>query len=158
VLSGPAVQFTVFAQKKGAPHSGWSVDSSVAFTQVKNVSFPHGANTVYKRVSGTCMQAENLTVFALDCQSFLAVERFLNAYTQVAVPNKALTGFFRWLLLSCSNEECARYLETIKMYENKPADNIQERTDHDYLSRVSFFFLSSRSSPVLACALVACAW
>lgn len=37
-----------------------------------------------------------------------------------------------------SQEECARYLETIKIYENKPADFIQERTDNDYLSRVSF--------------------
>lgn len=35
-----------------------------------------------------------------------------------------------------SLEECARYLETLKTYENKPADNIQERTDNDYLSRV----------------------
>ena len=35
-----------------------------------------------------------------------------------------------------SLEECARYLETIKIYENKPADVIQERIDHDYLSRV----------------------
>lgn len=35
-----------------------------------------------------------------------------------------------------SLEECARYLETLKTYEHKPADNIQERTDNDYLSRV----------------------
>ena len=34
-------------------------------------------------------------------------------------------------------EECGRYLETIKMYETKPADLIQERTDNDYLSRMS---------------------
>mgnify|MGYP000081824597 FL=1 len=38
--------------------------------------------------------------------------------------------------LQGSLEECARYLETIKIYENKPADVIQERIDHDYLSRV----------------------
>eukprot|EP00250_Pteridium_aquilinum_P016052 c22916_g1_i1 orf=230-1546(+) len=41
------------------------------------------------------------------------------------------------LLCAWSLEECARYLETIKIYENKPADIIQERTDHDYLSRLT---------------------
>ncbi|XP_057860324.2 DNA excision repair protein ERCC-1 isoform X2 [Cryptomeria japonica] len=41
------------------------------------------------------------------------------------------------LLCGWSVEECARYLETIKTYENKPADNILERTDNDYLSRLS---------------------
>jgi hypothetical protein len=56
-----------------------------------------------------------------------------------------------------SLEECARYLETIKIYENKPADVIQERIDHDYLSRVmqnlyvvhiSYPYYSLRSSTV----------
>eukprot|EP00249_Psilotum_nudum_P012968 c24077_g1_i3 orf=69-1025(-) len=41
------------------------------------------------------------------------------------------------LLCAWSLHECARYLETIKIYENKPADTIQERTDHDYLSRLT---------------------
>ncbi|BFI28385.1 DNA excision repair protein ERCC-1 [Marchantia polymorpha subsp. ruderalis] len=41
------------------------------------------------------------------------------------------------LLCAWSQEECARYLETIKSYENKPADYIQERTDNDYLSRLT---------------------
>lgn len=41
------------------------------------------------------------------------------------------------LLCGWSVEECARYMETIKIYENKPADSIQERTDNDYLSRLS---------------------
>jgi hypothetical protein len=36
----------------------------------------------------------------------------------------------------CSLEECGRYLETIKVFENKPADSIREHTDNDYLSRV----------------------
>lgn len=35
-----------------------------------------------------------------------------------------------------SLEECGRYLETIKVYENKPADFIQGQMDTDYLSRV----------------------
>jgi hypothetical protein len=172
VLFGPAVRFTIFVQKRVAPHSGCrvpSVESPVAFTS-SNVTFPHGANTVYKRASGTCMQAENLNVFASNCRSISGVIGFLKSRNQVAVPCKAsidlhacgaLKRSSRLQLSSCSNEECARYLETIKMYENKPADNIQERTDHDYLSRVSFLFLSSRSvepSPVPACALVACAW
>jgi hypothetical protein len=39
-------------------------------------------------------------------------------------------------LFSRSLEECGRYLETIKVYENKPADNIREHMDNDYLSRV----------------------
>jgi hypothetical protein len=38
--------------------------------------------------------------------------------------------------LLCSLEECGRYLETIKVYENKPADSIREHMDNDYLSRV----------------------
>lgn len=39
-----------------------------------------------------------------------------------------------------SLEECGRYLETVKVYENKPADIIREQMDTDYLSRVSIFF------------------
>ncbi|CAN0914289.1 DNA excision repair protein ERCC-1, partial [Linum grandiflorum] len=39
------------------------------------------------------------------------------------------------LLCAWSLEECGRYLETIKMYENKPADLIQGQMDTDYLSR-----------------------
>eukprot|EP00249_Psilotum_nudum_P008723 c21468_g1_i3 orf=216-1433(-) len=41
------------------------------------------------------------------------------------------------LLCAWSLEECARYLETLKSYENKPPDIIQERIDHDYLSRLT---------------------
>ncbi|KAJ4957724.1 hypothetical protein NE237_024835 [Protea cynaroides] len=40
------------------------------------------------------------------------------------------------LLCAWSLEECGRYLETIKVYENKPADIIQGQTDTDYLSRL----------------------
>lgn len=39
-----------------------------------------------------------------------------------------------------SLEECGRYLETIKVYENKPADIIQGHMDSDYLSRVCSFW------------------
>lgn len=38
------------------------------------------------------------------------------------------------LLCAWSLEECGRYLETIKVYENKPADLIQGQMDSDYLS------------------------
>lgn len=41
------------------------------------------------------------------------------------------------LLCAWSLEECGRYLETIKVYENKPADILQGQTDTDYLSRLS---------------------
>ena len=42
-------------------------------------------------------------------------------------------------LISCIScwQECARYLETYKSYETKPADAIQGRTDEDYLSRLN---------------------
>lgn len=40
------------------------------------------------------------------------------------------------MVFGYSLEECGRYLETIKMYENKPADLIQGQMDTDYLSRV----------------------
>ncbi|KZV58350.1 DNA excision repair protein ERCC-1-like [Dorcoceras hygrometricum] len=41
------------------------------------------------------------------------------------------------LLCGWSLEECGRYLETIKVYENKPADLIQGQMDMDYLSRLN---------------------
>ncbi|XP_071936905.1 DNA excision repair protein ERCC-1-like isoform X1 [Coffea arabica] len=41
------------------------------------------------------------------------------------------------LLCGWSLEECGRYLETIKVYENKPADLIQGQMDSDYLSRLN---------------------
>ncbi|XP_010548763.1 PREDICTED: DNA excision repair protein ERCC-1 [Tarenaya hassleriana] len=42
-----------------------------------------------------------------------------------------------FVLISCSMAECARYLETIKVYEHKPADLIQGQMDTDYLSRLN---------------------
>lgn len=41
-------------------------------------------------------------------------------------------------------QECARYLETYKSYETKPADAIQGRTDEDYLSRLNSALTSVR--------------
>ncbi|KAG9452621.1 hypothetical protein H6P81_005525 [Aristolochia fimbriata] len=41
------------------------------------------------------------------------------------------------LLCGWSLEECGRYLETIKVYENKSADIIRERMDTDYMSRLN---------------------
>lgn len=53
-----------------------------------------------------------------------------------------IAGFFLTIFLVFSSlEECGRYLETIKVYENKPAHSIQERMDTDYLSRVSNFYI-----------------
>nr|GLL35519.1 DNA excision repair protein ERCC-1 [Ipomoea trifida] len=48
------------------------------------------------------------------------------------------------LLCAWSLEECARYLETIKVYENKPADLIQGQMDTDYLSRLNHALTSIR--------------
>ncbi|GJN19909.1 hypothetical protein PR202_gb07224 [Eleusine coracana subsp. coracana] len=48
------------------------------------------------------------------------------------------------LLCGWSMEECGRYLETIKVYENKPADSIKEHTDNDYLSRFTRALTSVR--------------
>ncbi|KAH9688988.1 DNA excision repair protein ERCC-1 [Citrus sinensis] len=47
--------------------------------------------------------------------------------------------------LYLSLEECGRYLETIKVYENKPADLIQGQMDTDYLSRLTHALTSVRS-------------
>lgn len=41
------------------------------------------------------------------------------------------------LILSWSPEEAARYLETYKCYEQKPADALKERTESDFMSRVT---------------------
>lgn len=41
-------------------------------------------------------------------------------------------------------QECARYLETYKSYESKPADAIQGRTEEDYLSRLNAAVTSVR--------------
>ncbi|XP_010424677.1 PREDICTED: DNA excision repair protein ERCC-1-like isoform X1 [Camelina sativa] len=48
------------------------------------------------------------------------------------------------LLCAWSMTECARYLETIKVYENKPADLIQGQMDTDYLSRLNHSLTSIR--------------
>ncbi|CAN1232798.1 DNA excision repair protein ERCC-1 [Linum perenne] len=48
------------------------------------------------------------------------------------------------LLCAWSLEECGRYLETIKMYENKSADLIQGQMDTDYLSRLQHALTSVR--------------
>ncbi|XP_057785007.1 DNA excision repair protein ERCC-1-like [Salvia miltiorrhiza] len=48
------------------------------------------------------------------------------------------------LLCAWSLEECGRYLETIKVYENKPADLIQGQMDMDYISRLNHALTSIR--------------
>ncbi|XP_078442580.1 nucleotide repair protein isoform X2 [Wolffia australiana] len=48
------------------------------------------------------------------------------------------------LLCGWSLEECGRYLETIKVYENKSADSIREQMDTDYLSRLTHALTSIR--------------
>ncbi|XP_075437698.1 DNA excision repair protein ERCC-1 isoform X2 [Ascaphus truei] len=41
------------------------------------------------------------------------------------------------LILSWSPEEAARYLETYKCYEQKPADALRERSERDFMSRMT---------------------
>ncbi|KAG8452531.1 hypothetical protein GDO86_004350 [Hymenochirus boettgeri] len=41
------------------------------------------------------------------------------------------------LILSWSPEEAARYLETYKCYEQKPADALKERSEADFMSRMT---------------------
>ncbi|XP_075073402.1 DNA excision repair protein ERCC-1 isoform X2 [Mixophyes fleayi] len=41
------------------------------------------------------------------------------------------------LILSWSPDEAARYLETYKCYEQKPADALKERTERDFMSRIT---------------------
>lgn len=41
------------------------------------------------------------------------------------------------LILAFSTEEAGRYLETFKVYENKPPDAIMEKTDQDFMSKIT---------------------
>jgi DNA repair protein Rad10 len=49
------------------------------------------------------------------------------------------------LILAWSPEEAARYLETYQTYEHKQADNIQQRVEGDYLSRLTDALTTIRS-------------
>ncbi|KAF8064639.1 ERCC1 [Scenedesmus sp. PABB004] len=51
--------------------------------------------------------------------------------------HRAALGADAALICAWSNEECARYIETLKAYEGRPAGGIMERTDPDYLGRLS---------------------
>lgn len=41
------------------------------------------------------------------------------------------------LILCSSNEECGRYIETFKSYENKNSSSIQEKTETEYLPKLT---------------------
>jgi len=47
-----------------------------------------------------------------------------------------------------SNREAARYLETLKAYETKPADAIKERLKEDYYAQVLLVLFSFFGFPV----------
>ncbi|XP_053306562.1 DNA excision repair protein ERCC-1 [Spea bombifrons] len=49
------------------------------------------------------------------------------------------------LILSWSPDEAARYLETYKCYEQKPADALKERTERDFMSRMMDCLTTIRS-------------
>ena len=42
--------------------------------------------------------------------------------------------------INFSPEEAGRYLETYKVYENKPPDVLMEKIDKDYVSKVQIFW------------------
>ena len=48
---------------------------------------------------------------------------------------QAHKGLFSFIV-NFSAEEAGRYLETYKVYENKPPDALQSRSDGDYLTKV----------------------
>ncbi|KAK9798154.1 hypothetical protein WJX73_000300 [Symbiochloris irregularis] len=55
----------------------------------------------------------------------------LQQVTRAAIANQIT------LVCAWSHLECARYLETFKAYESKPADLIQGRAEEDYMSRLN---------------------
>lgn len=48
-------------------------------------------------------------------------------------------------MLAFSIEEAARYLETFKVYENKPASSIMEKVGEDYMAKFVDVLTSIRS-------------
>jgi DNA excision repair protein ERCC-1 len=62
----------------------------------------------------------------------------LAALNRIALTNECT------LICAWSPEECARYLETYKAYEAKPADLIQGRSEEDYLSKLNAALTSVR--------------
>ena len=73
-----------------------------------------------------------------DLPSVLMVERGTNPTTcplsqqKLNTKNARMPNFFT----SYSAEEAARYIETYKIYENKPPEALQGQTSTDYLSKV----------------------
>lgn len=49
------------------------------------------------------------------------------------------------LILAFSPEEAGRYLETYKVYENKPPEMIMEKSEHDYMSKLTDCLTSVKS-------------
>jgi DNA excision repair protein ERCC-1 len=49
------------------------------------------------------------------------------------------------MLLCWSNEECARYLETLKVYENKPPSSIQEKVENEFMPQLNRALTNVRS-------------
>ena len=59
-----------------------------------------------------------------------------DAVTPLAEIGRAAINSGCTLVCAWCPEECARYLETFKSYESKPAHQIQERVDQDHASRL----------------------
>ncbi|GAB4816153.1 hypothetical protein N2152v2_003199 [Parachlorella kessleri] len=60
-----------------------------------------------------------------------------DAVEPLAQVTRAAIGNECTLICAWSNQECARYLETFKSYENKPAEVIQKDVGTDYVSRIN---------------------
>lgn len=59
---------------------------------------------------------------------------YINMFHMIPSPQLALMSYVQLYIetINCL-EECGRYLETIKVYENKFADGIGEQSDTNYL-------------------------
>jgi hypothetical protein len=58
------------------------------------------------------------------------------------------------LCIACELQECARYIETLKAYENKPASSIMEARDTDYLGRLTAALTAVRGVNRCGCTVV----
>jgi len=59
--------------------------------------------------------------------------------------NKACFTREATMIVCWSNEECARYLETFKLYENKGAANIQEKAETEFVPQLNKVLTAVRS-------------
>lgn len=83
------------------------------------------------------LQEINKVCFSNQVKSSLAFQ--LNTLRHLSTPALLLFSCVMQftLLLSWSNLEAGRYLETLKAYESKPSASIQERVEDDFLPQLT---------------------